>query len=180
MIDDENLHRACLRFQCEPKLFLNRREERRLALTWRPVQCEIVLVCEPGLIQNGAMQVMLRQVLHQGRDRNSLSEELARFRPVSPSYGDAVRAFESVGVSVARYRPLNLQAVPCNDQRIYWNFFGVVVDRQLEAIRQKRLKHAPRLKETLIWAKLLQLGNYRFVDFRINIVSFRVEPVRPS
>src|SRR5260370_33785727 len=123
---------------------------------------------------------MLGKVLVQGRDRNHLAEELARFRPVSPCYGDAVRGFESVWVRVARYRPLNLQTVLRYYQRIYWNFFGFVVERQLEAVRQKRLKHAPRLKEELICAKLLQLVNYRFFHFRINIVSFRVEPVRPS
>jgi hypothetical protein len=54
------------------------------------------------------------------------------------------------------------------------------VQREPKTVRQKRLKYAPRLKDALIWAKRLQLVNYRFFQFRINIVSLRVEPVRPS
>src|SRR5437667_3935637 len=61
MIDDENLSGALLRFQFQPKLVFDRLEDRRLALALIrcPLECEIVVVCEPGLIQDGAMQVML-------------------------------------------------------------------------------------------------------------------------
>ena len=92
----------------------------------------------------------------------------------------AIKVFHSVGVSVIRFCLLKFGAILRDDQRIYWKYFGFAVERQLEAVFQKRLKHASVFKLALIIAKLLHHIDCRFFCFGIDIVQLRNEPVRCS
>jgi len=73
MVDDQNLHRPFHRFQLQPELFLNRREDRRpslrrgrttapathrrLAILRRPRQCDVIPSRDPGLVHHNAAQL---------------------------------------------------------------------------------------------------------------------------
>src|ERR1035438_2547303 len=120
MIDDQNLNWSFLRFQFQSKLLLNCSEDRRpgrvgrrsgvnprrawrtLVLIWRPLQREVILARETGLVQNVAAQ-LLRQQAHQVRDRNPLPPywPSVSFHEHHARPSAAIGAFESVRVSVA-------------------------------------------------------------------------------
>jgi hypothetical protein len=50
------------------------------------------------------------------------------------------------------------------------------VDFQFEAVLQERPKHEP----ALIQVELTQLSHIRAIHCRINIIFFRIDPIRPS
>ena len=52
-----------------------------------------------------------------------------------------------------------------------------MVQRELEAVRQKGLEHGLPLQVALIWAQLAQLIHCGAAQFRFDIVFFRIEPV---
>ena len=127
MIDDENLRWAHLRLQFQPELLLKRcedrgagrfgrrcivnlvlaawhpLEQRKLALIWRPVQCEIIVARERGLIENVAVQLP-RQQARQVRHAKALNGQEAFFHVhVHQSRAsEAIKAPDSVRVGVAR------------------------------------------------------------------------------
>ena len=62
-----------------------------------------------------------------------------------------------------------LRAITCNDEFINWNQSGFTVNRQLEVVGQKSLKHA-----------LAAFPCRRVVCLGFNVVSLRVQPARYS
>src|SRR5438034_8113068 len=102
MIDDENLHGSLLRLEFHPKLFLKRRGNRSLAPFCRQLQREIIVAGKSGLIHDDAAAQLLRQQLHEVRERNALTDHFVTFRlqELTTSARAAAKAFESAGVRV--------------------------------------------------------------------------------
>src|SRR6266478_4083690 len=131
MINDEKFPGAILRFQFQAKLLLNRGEHRSLALLWCPLQREIIVADESGLIRNNAAAAAQfpRQLPHQERDWNPLTSELAPPEAHhARSCGCAVGAFDSVRVSVARFCLLKFRTVLRDHQLIHWKVLGFAVE----------------------------------------------------
>src|SRR5882762_5629044 len=135
------------------------------------------------------LSVMMLPLPPSSRDNSRTRSATGTLWPVSwpplkahhaRSCGCAVGAFDSVGVSVARFCLLKFGTVLRDHQLIHWKMLGFTVERQTETIPPKLLKQVLPLKQALILAKLLQRIEYRFVYLRFNIESFGVEPVRCS
>jgi len=73
------------------------------------------------------------------------------------TYWVTVKVFESIRVGISRFRFVKFGAMFRDDQDVCWNLFGFVVQRKLEAVRQKGLDHALILQVAPIGAKLAQL-----------------------
>ena len=65
MIDDQDVNDSLLRFQLEPELFLQRREDRRAeirSLVGRPLQVDIELTGDSGPVEDGAIEHAARKL----------------------------------------------------------------------------------------------------------------------
>ncbi len=85
MIDCEHFHGNILGFEFKAELLPNRGEDRRarlvafrasqargLSLIGRPIQCEVVISCEAGMVEDGVVQLLRQQLsdlLHRQRCR---------------------------------------------------------------------------------------------------------------
>ena len=99
---------------------------------------------------------------------------------IMPAWWAAVRAFDSVGVSVAGFCLLKFGTVLRDDQRINGEFFCLVTQPQLESIREQRLNPQSNLLPPLVGRKFLQFFDERVLLLRVNIVSFGVDPAWSS
>src|SRR5438105_15342752 len=141
-----------------------------------------IVAGKSGLIDDDTAAQLLRQQLHQVRERNALTDHSVTFRLIelTTSARAAAKAFDSVGVSVARFCRMDFGAVLRDDQRKHGKVSGFAVKRELKAIGQKCLEHERPSTDAINPATLLHLVNRRFSDFRINIEALQVQPVWPS
>src|SRR5580700_998906 len=132
------------------------------------------------------------EVPRQSAERNSLGYHLvaeseiitaafdAVFEMNATGSGDAIGAFESVGISVARLRLMKFGTALCKDQSVNGEVSGFAVERQFEAVGQDLLKHPRLFRHVVIEALLARIVVTRTVFPRLEIVFLGVQPVRCS
>src|ERR1700730_18698367 len=85
----------------------------------------------------------------------------------------AVRSFNSVGISVPRLCLMKLRTTLPDNQLVDWQVSCFAVNLQLKSLCQDRLKHT----HALVRVKVVQFRYVGAIDLRLDIISFRVEPV---
>src|SRR5580692_10863919 len=85
----------------------------------------------------------------------------------------AVRSFDSVGISVPRLCLIKLRTTLPEKQLVDWQVSRFPVNLQLKSLCQDRLKHT----HALVRVKFVQFSYVGTIDLRLDIISFRAEPV---
>src|SRR5579862_6664377 len=150
-VDDQHLHRTLCRFQFQPKLFLNRRENRwtvgigrrRIRISravngapvWSPMQVEIVVSGQRSLVQNGAVQQRRESLGEFARGYNAAHELASDER-----HGEAAAGIVGTGLADARSL-LELRSALGRHQIVHGKLPGFAMQRQLEAVREEGLEH---------------------------------------
>ena len=83
-------------------------------------------------------------------------------------------------MGAVRFCLLKFGATFRDDQCVNSKFLCLAVNRQLEAVRQKGLKHLLLRKHAPVWTQLLQCIGCCGVHFCIDVESIGGEPARTS